>query len=120
MKLSGFDKILQKIKYDNNFLYAGYSAGICVLSPTLCGYEIVEQGENPYNNEGIIWGGLNIIDYCILPHYQSKHKSSELINGVVKYFKNNGIKYRTMIDGEVIISNLVYKEHLNEREEQTR
>lgn len=119
MKLSGFDKIIEKIKYNDNFLYAGYSAGICVLSPTLDGYEIVEKGKNPYTDEKIITEGLEIIDYYIVPHYQSRHKSSELINEVVKYYNNKGIHYRTLRDGEVIIDNVIEKKY-GEVEEQTR
>ena len=120
MQLSGFDELIEKIKYDNKYLYAGYSAGVCVLSPTLDGYEKAEKGSNPYNDDSILFNGLNILDYCIVPHYQSQHRSSELMNDVIINFKKNGIKYRTLRDGEVIISNSVYKEHLDESEEQIR
>ena len=35
MQLSGFDKFLKEILNNPNYLYAGYSAGICVLAPNL-------------------------------------------------------------------------------------
>ena len=35
MKLSGFDIVFDELKSRNNFLYAGYSAGICVLCDSL-------------------------------------------------------------------------------------
>ena len=35
MKLSGLDKLLREFNKDDNFLYAGYSAAGCVLSPDL-------------------------------------------------------------------------------------
>lgn len=110
MKLSGFDKFIEKIKDKNNFLYAGYSAGVCVLSPTLDGYDIVEKEKNPYNGQTIPREGLKIIEYCIVPHYKSNHRSSSLINEVIKYYNSKRIQYRVLKDGEVIISNSKQKE----------
>ena len=65
MNLSGFDKYLIENK-DNNFLYAGYSAGICVLAPSLNGINLVDPRINPYNNDEIINEGirLNRLFYC--------------------------------------------------------
>jgi len=35
MKLSGLDEILKDLLKKENILYGGYSAGVCVLAPTL-------------------------------------------------------------------------------------
>ena len=119
MKLSGFDKFLLENK-NNNYLYAGYSAGICVLSKTLKGYEIVEKPKNPYNDEEIITEGLGIIDYSIAPHYKSNHKSSKLVDDVINYFNSNGIKYKPIKDGEVIIDTTYKKDYFKTDDEQIR
>ena len=60
---SGFDQILHDLSSDANFLYGGYSAGVCVLTPTLRGIHLVDPPEitpTGYQNE-IIWDGLNLI-----------------------------------------------------------
>ena len=44
MKLSGFDELFhENLKYREDFLYAGYSAGICVLAPELSGLQQVDH-----------------------------------------------------------------------------
>lgn len=43
MRLSGFDKILQRYFRDNkDIVYGGYSAGICILGTTLKGIHLAE------------------------------------------------------------------------------
>jgi dipeptidase E len=107
MSLSGFDKIIKRILKKDEIVYAGYSAGWCVLSKSLKGLEIVD---NPKDNaEGypkkIIWSGLGIIDYTACPHYKSDHPESADVDKEVKYYKDNKIPYKTLRDGEVIVVN---------------
>lgn len=105
MAQSSFDKWIKDKNKDPNFVYAGYSAGICVLSPTLHGLELVDdpnivsQGYNPQ----IIWSGLDIVDFSIAPHYKSNHPESENVDKEVEYFVKNKIPFKTLRDGEVII-----------------
>ncbi len=101
MKLSGFDKAIKKMS--DNFLYAGFSAGICILAPNLKPLQQVDDpSKNPYNTE-VVWEGLDLLDYIILPHYQSDHPESADIDKEVEYCKQNNIPYKTLRDGEVII-----------------
>jgi dipeptidase E len=53
MKLSGFDEILkERVKSDRDIIYGGYSAGICILGPTLKGIHIADDPEvKPYGNQ---------------------------------------------------------------------
>ena len=105
-KLSGFDNILLDLNKQENFLYGAYSAGVCVLSPTLDAYKIVDDAtDTPF--EGIdetVWEGLSIIDYTFLPHYDSDHPESDLVGKTLEYCKEQGLRYKTLRDGEVIIS----------------
>ena len=106
MKLSGFDELFHKIlKYREDFLYAGYSAGICVLAPELSGLQQVDHPDMfPYPQiSETIWEGLGYLDYLILPHYKSDHPESSDIDKEVDYCERNNIKYKTLRDGEVII-----------------
>jgi dipeptidase E len=105
MKRSGFDVILKSLIQKEGILYGGYSAGVCVLAPTLRGIELVDDPNvKPYGNDTeTIFEGLNIIDYSIVPHYQSNHPESEKMETVVEYMKKNGIPFKTLKDGEVIV-----------------
>jgi len=104
MKLSGFDDIIKNITR-HDFLYGGYSAGICILGPSLKALQIVDDPNiMPYDGcKEIIWDGLGILDYIILPHYNSDHHESADIDKEVEFCKQNNILFKTLRDGEVII-----------------
>ncbi len=59
MKLSGFDKYLREINDQPNYLYSGFSAGICVLAKDLHGIHLVDEAnvgvridiKKPYGKE---------------------------------------------------------------------
>ncbi len=105
MKLSGFDEYIKEISKKEGYLYIGYSAGSCVLSPTLKCLDLVDETINPYNNKTIIYEGLNLIDYVFIPHYKSNHEESKKIDDVIIELEKNKIKYKTLSDGDVIIQN---------------
>ena len=106
MKLSGFDEIITEMKKTKaDFLYAGYSAGICVLAPNLKALQIVDDStQTPYpEQKEVIWEGLGFLDHIILPHYKSDHPESEDIDKEVEYCEKNNVPYKTLRDGEVLI-----------------
>lgn len=105
MKYSGFDDYIKEAANKEQYLYTGYSAGICVLSPTLYGLDIVDEPLNPYSDEPVLYDGLELLDYIPVPHYKSDHPESELVDKVVGLFDEKGINYKTLKDGEVIIEN---------------
>ena len=102
---SGFDKWILSQKDNPNFVYSGYSAGGCVLSPNLRGMEIVDDLDASAEGykSGIVWGGLGIINYSFVPHFESDHPESARVGESVEYLKKNRIPYKTLHDGEVII-----------------
>ncbi len=104
MRLSGLDDLLKDMKRDD-FLYGGYSAGVCVLAPSLKALQQVDDPTiMPYNESNeVIWEGLGLLDHIILPHYKSNHPESADIDKEVEYCKRNKIAFKTLRDGEVII-----------------
>jgi len=105
-KQSGMDEWLIKQKDSKDFVYAGYSAGVCILSPSLKGLEIVDDpvviGEG-YSKE-TIWEGLGLIDFAFAPHFESPgHPETDAVSKEVEYYKKTGEKYRTLHDGESLI-----------------
>lgn len=104
-KLSGFDEIIKELSKDKDFVYAGFSAGVCVLQESLKGIDFVDDPnlvKSTYHHE-IIWDGLGIIDYVFVPHFQSNHSESESANQEIEYYIKNDNKYKAVRDGEVII-----------------
>lgn len=100
---SGLDKVIQDMRSNPDFVVAGYSAGPCVLSPSLKGLDLVDDPKmvNSVYQKNVIWDGLGIIDFVFVSHYQSDHPETEDINKVIKYLKTNNINYQTFRDGEV-------------------
>jgi len=103
---SGFDKWLMTQKDNKDLVYGGYSAGCCILSPSLKGFEIVDDPYTltPYYKPEIIWEGLGLLDYAFVPHFESDHPESESVSRQVEYFKKNGVVFKALHDGEVIIT----------------
>ncbi len=104
MRFSGFDEIIKKID-NKDFLYGWYSAGICILAPSLIALEQVDDPDiMPYEeSKETIWEGLGILDYVILPHYKSDHPESVNVDKSVEFCEKNKIPFKTLKDGEVII-----------------
>ena len=105
---SGMDNILRGLLEKDQIAYGGYSAGVCILGPTLKGLEPVDEPyrvSSDYNKE-VIWDGLNILPYSVAPHYKSDHPESAEVDKCVAYFVEHKMPFKTLVDGEVItISN---------------
>lgn len=107
MAQSGADIIIPQLVTENELVYAGFSAGSVVATPTLHGIELVDDPKvvpDGYSDE-IIWNGLGLVDFSIAPHYRSDHPESEDIEKCVEYFKTNNMPYKSLRDGEVIVVN---------------
>lgn len=104
MDESGFDEALKEKRTDKDFVYAGYSAAICVLAPTLKGVELVDDPHSVpvgYKPE-IIWDGLGFLNYSIAPHYRSDHPESPAVEKLVEYFIQQKMLFKALHDGEVM------------------
>lgn len=86
-------------------VYAGYSAGVCVLSPTLKGLEIIDDPNiiSEGYQKDVIWEGLCLINFAFAPHYKSNHPESEAVNREVEYYVKNRVEFKTLHDGEAIV-----------------
>lgn len=72
MKLSGFDKYLREINVQPNYLYSGFSAGICVLAKDLHGMHLVDEANvDPYGYKETLWEGIGLIDFMPVPHFDT-------------------------------------------------
>jgi dipeptidase E len=102
---SGFDRVLKELLEKDQIAYGGYSAGVCILSPSLKGLELVDE---PYEvaaqyDKSVIWDGLGLLPYSIAPHYKSDHPESAEVDKCVAYFEKHNIPFKPLRDGEVIV-----------------
>ena len=107
MYLSGFDELLLEYSNNPNYLYAGYSAGICCLCKNMFPLSIIDDPNiDPYeSNIPPIYNGLGLIEETIIPHFQSDHKETKLASKTVDFCQQNNIPYKAIKDGDVIIKN---------------
>jgi dipeptidase E len=88
MVQSGFDQAIRKLFAKDEVVYGGYSAGICVLTPDLHGIELIDDPNvvpKGYDSE-VIWEGMGLVDFAIVPHYRSDHPESAAVEEVVAYY----------------------------------
>lgn len=102
--LSGFDQWIHA-NLNSSFVYSGYSAGCCVLAPTLENLQIVDNpNDKPYSEcTETLWKGLGILNYSFLPHYNSNHHESDDIEKELQYAISHKIPFKAFRDTEVEI-----------------
>lgn len=97
LRKSGLDKALLNFLNKDQYVYAGYSAGAMILTPSI---ELAERG---LFKEGLIdlndLSGLNVLEYEILPHYDPD-KDDTFLNEYRKTSKN---EIKTLKDDEFIL-----------------
>jgi dipeptidase E len=106
MARSGADGVLTDLLHRDEVVYAGYSAGPCALAPSLRGLEHCDDAEAVPRlyGEPTIWDGLGILDYALVPHFESPgHPETESLGVVAAAYRAAGVAHRTLRDGEVLV-----------------
>lgn len=108
LQQSGAEKILITLLRSDRVAYGGYSAGICVLSPSLHGLQLVDDPNVvPDRYEPpVIWEGLSLVPYAFAPHFKSPdHPESPEIDKVVAYYIEHQIPFVALRDGQALVIN---------------
>ena len=109
MASSGADQILPELIRSGELVYAGYSAGPCVLAPSLRGLELCD--DTSAVDGDIIWDGLGVLDHAIVPHLDSPgHPETELLAGVAELYDRTGVAYLPMTDGQALVIDGAHRE----------
>jgi dipeptidase E len=101
---SGFDDLITAMLREDRIAYGGYSAGICVLAPTLKGIDLADDApaaERVFGKE-VLWDGLGILSYMPVPHFKSDHPESSMMDDVVEFLRKENLPFKTLRDGEAI------------------
>ena len=105
MKQSGFDTVIREMLATDAIAYGGYAAGAVVAGPSLRGLELMDDPfELPDGyDEPLIWSGLGLTPFAIVPHYLSSHPEAAAAEKVVSYMRARRTRFRAISDGEVIV-----------------
>ena len=103
---SGLDKILFELLKKDKILYGGWSAGAMVMAPDLKGPIWSEEDRPNIIPKGydakVIWKGLNLIPFYIVPHFGSEiHGKSP--QRLADYYKSKNLRHYILEDGQVIV-----------------
>ena len=102
---SGFKEAIQDMLHRDAIVYGGFSAGACVAAPTLKGIDLMDEPETVHKlySSDPIYEAMNLVDFSIVPHYQSDHPESEMANNSVAFLQEEGLPYQTLQDGDVVV-----------------
>jgi dipeptidase E len=105
MHLSGFDQAIRSMHSRSDFLYSGYSAAGCVLSPSLSVYAIVDNpNDHPYPElRETIWEGLSVLEYAFMPHYDSTHFESAVMGQEIQRCIERKQLFKALRDGDALV-----------------
>lgn len=99
---SGADELLPDLIRSEAFVYAGYSAGVCVLAPSLRGLELCDDVSQLTGE--ISWDGLAVLDHAIVPHLNSPgHPETELVEEVRALYERTGVPHLQLRDGQALV-----------------
>lgn len=103
---SGADEAIVALLRDDALAYGGYSAGSCVLAPSLAGLDDVDDPEHLKMLYGVepVMSGLGVLDFGIVPHVSSPgHPESPACDRLAARYRAEGVPHRTLRDGEVLV-----------------
>lgn len=108
MAQSGLDSILVDRVKSDSMAYGGSSAGSCIAAPSLKGLD-TDDADDPHKipegyDREVIWEGLNLIDFYIVPHYETDWFGKEAY-ALENYYKANRLPHKVLKDGQVIVIN---------------
>lgn len=107
MGRSGADDALVDAIARDEIVYAGYSAGPCVLAPSLRGLELVDPVDEVARVQPgaqVIWDGLGVLDRPFVPHWRSPgHPETELMDDVVARYDGEGTPFWKLRDGQALV-----------------
>ncbi|MFE3446246.1 Type 1 glutamine amidotransferase-like domain-containing protein [Nocardia sp. NPDC059180] len=102
---SGADLVIPELLAADALVYAGYSAGACVLAPDLHGLETADDPAEVRPVCGIEprWDGLGLIDRPIVPHIDSATDPDGDGNRLAAAYQAAGVTHWALTDDDVVV-----------------
>jgi len=105
MARSGFDVLLPDLLRRDAIAYGGYSAGCCVLGPSLRGIELADPPGEVRQVFGVDerYDGLAVLDFTVVPHVGAPGPEGELIDETLALYRRTGVPFVPLRDGQVLV-----------------
>lgn len=105
MATSGLDSVIVEGLAADQFVYGGFSAGSCVLAPSLAGLEACDPPEVCLATCGNVrYDGLAVLDRPVVPHLNSpQHPETGLLTRVAEKYLREGQPYWALSDGQALV-----------------
>ncbi|MGY4101306.1 Type 1 glutamine amidotransferase-like domain-containing protein [Nocardia sp. R16R-3T] len=102
---SGADFVLPKLLDADALVYAGYSAGACLLTPDLRGLESADDPAEVEPACGIepLWDGLGLVDHRIVAHLDSATDPDGISAALAARYRAEGIAHWALTDNDVVV-----------------
>lgn len=102
---SGADTVIPALLAEDRFVYAGYSAGACVLGPDLRGIEEADDPAEVAPATGVEprWDGLGLVGHRIVPHVGSPTDPDGLCTRLAARFRAEGVAHWALTDDDVVV-----------------
>ncbi|WP_328391234.1 Type 1 glutamine amidotransferase-like domain-containing protein [Nocardia sp. NBC_00416] len=102
---SGADRVIPELLGADSLVYAGYSAGACVLSPDLHGLESADDPDEVAPACGIdpLWDGLGVIDRPIVAHLDSPTDPEGTGNALAARLRAAGTAHWALTDADAVV-----------------
>ncbi len=98
---TGTDQVLSDLIRADAIVYAGYSAGACVLAPDLTGLEAVDDITAVADP---VTTGLGLLDRPFVPHVRSPgHPETAACDALANRYQAAGQAHWALRDGEVLV-----------------
>lgn len=98
---SGLDVLLPDLLARDALAYAGWSAGACILAPTLDGIELCDDPAAVTAVYGVParWDALGVVDVVVVPHVGS----DDCVTETIRRYDADGTPYLPLRDGEAVV-----------------
>lgn len=105
MARSNADAILRERILDETITYGGYSAGACVVAPSLEGVEDSDDPGEVFPTTGtdVIWSGLKLVDFAVVPHLGSELDERGSAAETLSRLRRAGVVCHGLTDGQAIL-----------------
>lgn len=100
------DAVIRDLVAADAVVYAGYSAGACVLAPSLAGLERCDDAGEVQRlyGEPARFDGLAVLDRAVVPHLATPaHPESATLEQVAIGYQHEGVPYIGLRDGQVYV-----------------
>ena len=97
--------MLHRLLEEDALVYGGYSAGPCVLGPTI---DVFARTDDPREvervyDEAATTTGIGVLDLVVIPHVESpEHPASPALTALADECESNGRHVVRLRDGEVL------------------